>query len=73
MSVKDCVQKVLSLPSINALIEATEENKLTVGNAVPAVPIASGYFIQFVADRLHAKLSSQGYDVPKFNSENRKK
>ena len=57
----------------NTLIEATEENKLTVGNAVPAVPIASGYFIQFVADRLHAKLSSQGYDVPKFNSENRKK
>lgn len=55
------------------MIEATEENKLTVGNAVPAVPIASGYFIQFVADRLHAKLSSQGYDVPKFNSENRKK
>ena len=57
----------------NTLIEATERNKMTVDNAVPAVPIASGDFIQFVADRLHAKLSSQGYDVPKFNSENREK
>ncbi len=53
----------------DTLIEADVDNNSVEDNAVPDGSQESGDFIQLMADRLHARLTSQGYNVPRFNTE----
>lgn len=53
----------------NTLIEVAAVDNSPENDAVPDDTQASNDLIQIMADRLHAKLTSQGYNVPKFNPE----
>lgn len=47
--------------------EVTTDDNVIENNAVPENSQSNGDFIQFVADSLHTRLTSQGYNVPKFD------
>ena len=51
------------------LTKATVDDMCTESNTVPDNSQEAGDFIQLMADKLHEKLTSQGYSVPRFNSE----
>lgn len=53
----------------DTLTKATVDDMCTESNAVPDNSQEAGDFIQLMADKLHEKLTSQGYSVPRFNSE----
>lgn len=53
----------------DTLTKATVDDMCTESNAVPDNFQEAGDFIQLMADKLHEKLTSQGYSVPRFNSE----
>lgn len=63
-AVPQCLENVQ-----DTLIEADVDDNSVEDNAVPDGSQASSDFIQLMADRLHAKLTSQGCNVPRFNSE----
>ena len=47
--------------------EVAADDNIIEDNAVPDNSQANGDFIQLIADRLHGRLTSQGYNVPKFD------
>lgn len=49
--------------------EVAADDNVVENNAVPENSRANGDFIQLIADRLHGRLTSQGYNVPRFNPE----
>ncbi len=53
----------------DTLVEVAAVDNSSGNNAVPDDSQSSGDFIQLMADRLHARLMGQGYNVPRFNSE----
>lgn len=53
----------------DTLTKVTVDDMCTESNAVPDNSQEAGDFIQLMADKLHEKLTSQGYSVPRFNSE----
>ena len=65
---------VLAVPQCHknvqdTLTKATVDDMCTESNAVPDNSQGAGDFIQLMADKLHEKLTSQGFSVPRFNSE----
>lgn len=63
-AVPQCLENVQ-----DTLVEVTEDDNCNANDAVPADSQSSGDFIQLMADKLHARLTSQDYNVPKFNLE----
>ncbi len=63
-TVPQCIENVQ-----DTLVEVVSIDNSSGNNAVPDDSQSSGDFIQLMADRLHARLTSQGYNVPRFNSE----
>lgn len=63
-AVPQCIENVQ-----DTLVEVVSIDNSSGNNAVPDDSQSSGDFIQLMADRLHASLTSQGYNVPRFNSE----
>lgn len=63
-TVPQCLENVQ-----DTLVEAASVDNSSENNAVPNDSQQSGDFIQLMADRLHARITSQGYNVPKFNPE----
>lgn len=63
-AVPQCLENVQ-----DTLIEADVDDNSVEDNTVPDGSQASSDFIQLMADRLHARLTSQGYNVTRFNSE----
>lgn len=53
----------------DTLPAVTTGDNIVENNAVPENSQANGDFIQMIADGLHARLTNQGYNVPRFNSE----
>lgn len=49
--------------------EVAADDNVVENNAFPENSQANGDFIQLIADRLHERLTSQGYNVPRFNPE----
>ena len=63
-AVPQCLENVQ-----DTLVEVAAVDNSSENNAVPDDSQESSDFIQLMADRLHAKLTSQGYNVPRFNPE----